>query len=277
MANTILFPTDFSDPAKKALDFLLPFAEKLDARIILMHAYTIPTPIAEAPFYAWEDEFKRKEAQVIQQLELLKKTILVDHPNLSLESIATMGFPVPSILIIAEDHNVNWIVMGTKGASGLKKVLLGSVAAQVIGRSKVPVLAIPEMETLPEIHRIVYATNYELFEIEALQRIARLAERYDAEILVAHVFTGDGSPPVERWESFEAAVRAQISYPKLSFKFVPHYDLREALEELLNYTGAEILAMCPHKRGLLDRLFHPSKTKAMAYQTRTPLLAIPEA
>ncbi|MFK7923628.1 MAG: universal stress protein [Bacteroidia bacterium] len=277
MANAILFPTDFSAPANNALRFVLPFAKKLQARIILMHAYTVPTPIMDAPFYAWEEEFKRQEALVLQQLESIKETILKDHPELVITSITSMGFPVPSILIAAEKHGTDWIVMGTKGASGLKKVFLGSVAAQVIGRSKVPVLAIPETEELPEIHRIVYATNYELSEIEALRRITRLAERYDAEVLIAHVFVEDGSPPVERWESFEAVVRAQIPYPKLSFKFVPHYELKEALAELLNYTGAEILAMCPQKRSLLDRLFHPSKTKAMAYQTRTPLLAIPEA
>ncbi|MEM6345658.1 MAG: universal stress protein [Bacteroidota bacterium] len=277
MASKILFPTDFSEPANKALRFVLPFAEKLEASLVLMHAFTLPTPVMEAPFFAWEKELKRLEAQATPKLELLKEVILVDHPSLPIEISAQMGFPVPSILSAAAEWEVDWIVMGTKGASGLKKVLLGSITAQLIGRSPIPVLAIPENKLSPEIRRVVYATNYDPLELTALERVSRLAERLDAEVLVAHVFIGDNAPPMERWRAFEKLVKAKIEYPKLAFKFLPHYDFQTALRALLSYTGAEILAMCPHKRGLWERLFHVSKTKEVAYDAETPLLAIPEA
>ncbi|MEL7534553.1 MAG: universal stress protein, partial [Bacteroidota bacterium] len=222
-------------------------------------------------------ELKRIEALAIKELELLKEVILVDHPTLKIKTKASMGFPVPTILTAAGEFEADWIMMGTKGATGLKKVLLGSVTAQLIGRSPVPVLAIPENKLSPEIHRIVYATNYEPMEIEALKRVSRLAERLDAEVLITHVFVGENSPPLERWQAFEKLVKTAIDYEKLSFKFLPHYDFQTALKELLSYTGAEILAMCPHKRGMWERLFHLSKTKEMAYDSETPLLAIPEA
>ncbi|MEL6652933.1 MAG: universal stress protein [Bacteroidota bacterium] len=276
MASTILFPTDFSEAANKALRFVLPFAEKLEARLILMNAFTIPTPVAEAPFYSWEEDLRRQEALVRAELEILQAAIQADHPRLKTELIASVGFPVSTILSIADEYEVDWIVMGTKGATGLKKVFLGSVASQVIGRSAKPVLAIPDTAKAPEIHRIVFATNYESRELEPLRRVCRLAERLDAELLVAHVFTGNGQPPVEAWEAFEKMVVSEISYPKLSFKFLPHHDLIKGLEDLLQYTRAEMLAMCPHKRALLDRMLRTSNTKNMASQTQTPLLSMPE-
>lgn len=272
---TILFPTDFSPNADHALDYLLPMAARLKAKVILLHVFNIPTPHTENPVYDWEAQVKLKESQVKAELNTIAAEIHRKYPDLEVVSLPRFGFTVPGVLLTCEEFQADWIVMGTKGASGLKRMLLGSNAAQVISRAPCPVLAVPKTKAFGGIRRIVYATNYETSEIAALVKLSKLAALFDAEIQVVHIFVEKETLNPEKSRQFEESVRANIVSDKVVFKLIPHTDLQTGLNELLAYTRADLLAMSPHKRGMLDRLFHPSQTQSMAYHTFTPLLAVP--
>jgi nucleotide-binding universal stress UspA family protein len=272
---TILFPTDFSPNADHALEYLLPLADKLQAKVVLLHVFSIPTPQTENPIYAWEEQVKLKESLVMAELKTTKEQISHKYPRLEVECVPRFGFTVPAILLTAQEYNADWIIMGTKGASGIKRVLLGSNTAQVISRATCPVLAVPKTEVFHGIKRIIYATNYEHDEILAIYKLSKLADLFNAEIQVVHIFTEKEHMDPERYRKFEEDVRATVQSDAITFKLIPHTDLKAGLEELMTYTRADLLAMSPHKRGFLDRLFHPSQTQSMAYHTHTPLLAVP--
>jgi nucleotide-binding universal stress UspA family protein len=272
---TILFPTDFSAPADHALEYLLPMADKLEAKVVLLHVFSIPTPQTENPIYAWEEQVKLKESMVLTELEAIQEQIKKRYPNMEVECVPRFGFTVPAILLTCQEYKADWVVMGTKGASGIKRILLGSNAAQVISRATCPVLAVPKTETFHGIKRIIYATNYEHDEILAIYKLCKLASLFNAEVQVVHIFTEKEKMDPERYRKFEEDVRATVQTDAITFKLIPHTDLQAGLEELMTYTRADLLAMSPHKRGFLDRLFHPSQTQSMAYHTRTPLLAVP--
>lgn len=139
--NHILVPTDFSDTAGKALDLAIDIAEKLGARITVMHAY-------EIPFVSFPDGVLMASAELASRVlngaqEALDK-IVADRKSrgVSLTGLLKNDDPRSSVLTVAKEIGADLIVMGTHGRQGLAHVLLGSITEYVVRTSPVPVLTV---------------------------------------------------------------------------------------------------------------------------------------
>jgi universal stress protein A len=135
----ILVPIDFSAYADQALDFAIALASKLSARLTVLHViHIIPLGLAEggAPLpYAYIETL---EAEVQQSLETYRQR--VQEAGLDCDIMAIHGVPFQSIIDLARDRQVDLIIMGTHGRTGLKHILLGSVAEKVVRLAPCPVL-----------------------------------------------------------------------------------------------------------------------------------------
>lgn len=138
-AQHILVPTDFSEYADYALDYAITLAQKLQARLTLLHAMdTTPLEVAESatqrsPSY-WEDF----ESDMEQRLEVSLRRI--HDAGLQGETCIVHGVPFQSIIDTAQDQGADLIIMSTHGRTGLTHVLMGSVAEKVIRLAPCPVL-----------------------------------------------------------------------------------------------------------------------------------------
>jgi nucleotide-binding universal stress UspA family protein len=139
--QTILVPVDFSDHAARALDMAIDLAKAFGARIELLHCYQIG-PGAVSPYgIVLPESFDRevREAAAKQLAEWRDKTAAagVDtHANLS------SMYPSLAIVDTATEIGCDLVVMGTRGLSGIKHVLLGSVAERVLRSAPCPVLTV---------------------------------------------------------------------------------------------------------------------------------------
>ncbi len=91
----------------------------------------------EDPFAAMWDSLHKQGDEAIKRIEEMAKTA-----GVSVERKIVEGYPADSIISVAEKENMNLIVVGYIGASGLERFLLGSVADKVVRNSKVPVLVV---------------------------------------------------------------------------------------------------------------------------------------
>lgn len=135
----ILVPVDFSGYAEQALEYAIGLARKLSARLTLVHAISmVPIGVVDGgstlPYSYIQDleaEVQRTMETYLQRVQQagLEGTVLVLH-----------GVPFQSIVDTARDHNVDLIVMGTHGRTGLAHMFLGSVAEKVVRLAPCPVL-----------------------------------------------------------------------------------------------------------------------------------------
>jgi nucleotide-binding universal stress UspA family protein len=135
--RTILVPTDFSEPSWYALQLACALARDHGAHLLLMH-------VGAAPVIAYAEGILPVDADAYA-LELRENlgAISVPDANIAVERRLVMGTdPVSDILHVAEDEPCDLIVMGTHGRTGLRRVLLGSVAEQVVRRATCPVLTV---------------------------------------------------------------------------------------------------------------------------------------
>ena len=140
----ILFATEFSDNSKYALTFAISFAQKYDAMLYILHVIQQPSyPLgmyAEISFDAM-DKFSQSISDAVEkEMQTLKEKDLKGYPKY--ECMIVHGTPFLEILRMAKEKNVELIVVGTHGRTGLDHVLFGSTAEKVVRRAPCPVLSV---------------------------------------------------------------------------------------------------------------------------------------
>jgi nucleotide-binding universal stress UspA family protein len=140
----ILVATDFSESAEKAVEAATELARKFEAELVLLHAYKIDIPLASpmtAGGYALPaDFFERLGTEARQRVEAAAQEIT--SKGVSTTGIAVEESAAAAIVETAESRDVDLIVMGTRGLTGLKHVALGSVADRVVRLAPCPVLTV---------------------------------------------------------------------------------------------------------------------------------------
>ena len=146
--HTLLVAVDFTPFSEKALVFASELAEKLEARLLVLHVIHDP---AEAPgFYAQKGKKKKflqsmEEAAAEMMEEFLAK-MRNNHPDqLPIKEalpLLVVGTPVTRILEIAEKKQASMIIIGSHGRTGLSHLLIGSKAERVVQLSPIPVTVV---------------------------------------------------------------------------------------------------------------------------------------
>lgn len=121
----ILVPVDFSPTSKKAFGFAVDIASKSGRAILLYHLYTPGTKGTLGLTENILEYNKRTEENNLKRLQRLKKKILADTEEVVVSTIVGRTPVINNILGFAEHNHVDMIVMGTQGAGGLKKVIVG--------------------------------------------------------------------------------------------------------------------------------------------------------
>ena len=137
--ETILVPIDFSEPANQALRYACELAVRFKARLFLLN---VVQPLAvDVPYAgAMSDELLHPETGARNQLDELE--VPQSEKIESIEREVRSGPPFVEIVRYARERNVDLIVMGTHGRSGLSHALLGSVAEKVVRKASCPVLTV---------------------------------------------------------------------------------------------------------------------------------------
>ncbi len=140
----ILVPTDFSDNSKAALAKACQLAEKFDAEIHVLHVIKTDTMMAVGSdgFFAVSAEVMQEYRDAVaDQLEGFAATCK-GHAKNVVQS-AREGIPFAEIVQYAKANNIDMIVLGTHGRTGISHLLIGSVAEKVVRKARCPVLTVP--------------------------------------------------------------------------------------------------------------------------------------
>jgi len=139
--RTILVPLDFSPHSAKALETAIELARHFDGRIHLLHSYPIYVG-AVAPYGMVVPESFDRECREAAANELAKWAEKVRSAGIPVETTVTPIPPSEGIVSTAEEIGADLVVMGSRGLTGLKHVVLGSVAERTLRHCECPVLVV---------------------------------------------------------------------------------------------------------------------------------------
>jgi len=143
--QTILVPLDFSPHSAKALEYAIEFAKKFDAKIELLNSYPVYVG-AVSPYGIVIPESFDKECREAAEREMATWSERVKKAGIPVETRVTPSAPADAISRQAEEHDVDLVVMGSRGLTGLKHFLLGSVAERTLRICPCPVLTVKDGE-----------------------------------------------------------------------------------------------------------------------------------
>lgn len=268
--KTILVPTDFSKNASNALNYAISIAKKEKAKIILLHAYNIVYLSSDMPIEYFAEELFSAERAAKKQLDAL--SIRVNKSGLKCETINKQGAPVDIIIDSIKNKKPEFIVMGTKGASGIKEVFMGSNTAKVIAKATCPVIAVPERASFDGMKKIAYATNYSFSNFADLKQLVNLAKIFKSRIKLIHVADKEYTQR-DYMTRFTEKVKQKVKYKYISAQLLESTDIEKKLEQYIKKESVSILAVSTKHRNLIERLFEKSITQKLAFHTKVPLLA----
>lgn len=186
ISNKVIIPVDFSTYSMKACEFGFNFAQNIGAEVILLHVYFTPIYATSLPYgdvfnYQLGDEENVKSIlqKVHYDLNILsnkvkEKVTSGELPNVKYTCVLREGIPEEEILRYVKEYHPRIIIMGTRGKNQKDIDLIGSVTAEVIERSRVPVLAIPEntpFKQFAEVKRIAFITNFDQRDLIAFDSL----------------------------------------------------------------------------------------------------------
>jgi nucleotide-binding universal stress UspA family protein len=268
--QTIIFPTDFSKGADYAMQYAVFIAKTTGAEIIVMNAYDLP--YAETIMTHSLLDVMKSNAE-----EAMKKVAdTLEAEKVNFRTMVQMGNPIRLVKELVEELNADMVVLGTKGASGLEEVLIGSNAASILHNVDCPVLSIPKGRAFTDIDTIVYGADFRSKKADkALGELASIAKLFGAKIIVTHV--------VVNYDLDDASIddaKKRIS-PKLegvehSFEVISGESVEKAILEFAATQGADMIALMSRNYSFFEGLFRRSVTTKVAYHSQIPYLALQE-
>jgi len=272
--DSILVPIDFSAASKSAAHYAASYAKEANASLILFHVYLLPAPVTEVPYtmvsvnnlQADNEMLIRKEADGLRQ-----------EFGISVESEVRIGLPSEEISLYAVEKEVLMTVIGMRGQSGLDK-LVGSTAASVVSKAKVPVLVVPHHSVYSPIRQIVYASDFSYMSTPNLFKpLLQIIRLFNSHLHIIHINKNSDAPNHERDALSRSTLSTLLNDGHHDFASITDESVTHGISTYLAEHQAQLLVMVAHKHNFFERLFNRMSTTEMAYETTIPLLVLHDA
>ena len=182
-----------------------------------------------------------------------------------------------NILDIAKQNQVDLIVMGTQGASGFKKTILGTIAARIVKSVDIPVLLVPKKFKWKEPEQIVFAVDCRKTEKQVLSLIFSMVKLYSAKLTVMHLCSEqEVENEKTNFDSYALAMQNEFSDFILDFQLIKTTSAIESMKNFYKEVPCDMVVMIRRNKTFWERFFLDSFTEHTAYATHLPLLVVPE-
>ena len=271
----IIVPIDFSDCSKNALKNAIKIAERMHMELIMYHSVLVPVGFAEgAPVGSVGYDFEELEGESRKQLEECASefALLEKIPHRKMIQYGTLHENINELM---QTEDIALVVMGTHGASGIAKTLIGSNAYHVMKHVKCPIIALPEDADIGNMSHIALAGDYiRVPDSGTIQLVIDLAKAFYAQLHIIHIDKGN----VMVKDQIEIARRMDKYLKRInhSFHFRKFDDVEEGLLAFAKEVNIELIAMISKHHSLFERLRHASHTKKMILDIPMPLMVLHE-
>ena len=280
--KNILFTTDFSPAADAAAPFAMQIARNYGAKVVGIHVSPFDNYTAAAP-EAWaamaeaaEREAKENAQRLNEQLAGIEHEVVIGEGNI---------WEVISNLI--KEKEIDLIVLGTRGRTGIGKALLGSVAEQILRQAPCPVLTVgPHVTLQPEkavkMHQILYATDLVAEFPAAAPYAISLAQENQAHLTLLHVIEHQKAGElVHPWELVDSKMRKLANLVPLEAELwcepqclVEKGNAAEKILEVAHKRGTDLIVLGVQPAKWMSSHLNASTVHKIVCEAHCPVLTV---
>lgn len=279
--KTILLPTDFSENSWNAIQYALKFFEETACTFYLLHVSTLSYSAANESPYIHDSDFVEKTFIKPSKLHLKKilKRISKQFPDNKKHYFFTLtdyDFFIDSVRRHVEEKGIDMIVMGTKGATGLKKLIIGSNAADVIKKVKCTTLIVPEKATFTPLKEIAFPTDFYLtYGVDLLKPLFEIVEAHQSSLRVLHVTHKPEQLNLGQQDNKDL-LRDYFSSMEMSFHNLVNKNIEDAIECFVQSWSINLIAMVAKNLNYFEHILFHNKVEEISYHNHIPFLVIHE-
>jgi nucleotide-binding universal stress UspA family protein len=271
----ILVPTDYSPEAKNAMLYAFEFAMYTGSSLLLYHAMPNVIPLTDIPFENYYLDEAQEQDLLLTSFQKLITDNKLNPAQIKVEAVVDQQNLVHvGIEVCCKKHQCDLVIMGTHGASGIKKIFLGSNTSQYIANASMPVIAVPSSYRFEPIYHLIYASDLRNLN-EELGILVPFAEVFHA---VLEILYFDYAGP----ESEQIMIDAKTLLSTNNYKNIKlnikrgniHLSVAENLKNHIDAANTQLLVMVSGEHNWFDSLMIGSNAQQMVLEPKLPILVM---
>ncbi len=274
----ILLPTDFSNNSWSAIKYALQLFKNETCTFYLLNTYTpaiyhVEYVLIEPAQFGIYDAVKENSLRQLDEFETrIKKEF--NNPKHSVETIAAFNTLVSEIKEVVEKNKIDYVVMGTKGATGAKEILFGTNTVHVFKNVKCPVLAIPDGFDFEAPHEVLFPTDYKIdYKNKHIRPIIDILSFYNSRVNILHATYGYELS--EKQETNRKKLETIFKKTTQLFHNVSGQTVAEAIDKFQLKAKVNLLVMINNKHSFFENLFFKNTISQIGFHLNIPFLVIP--
>tara|TARA_R110002167_G_C12650164_1_gene649100 strand:- start:691 stop:1530 length:840 start_codon:yes stop_codon:yes gene_type:complete len=276
----ILIPTDFSDNAWNALVYGISFFKKTHCTFHIVHINAINTNSSgEAAMYVSPDLLEKTIlAESREKLKVLIKKVekLPLNTKHYFKTQAIYGFLTDQLKDQVKEKNIELIIMGTKGSSGLKAVSIGSNTGNVITKVPCTIMAVPESATYESVKEIGFPSDLNLaYEIKVLDTIKDIILLKKSALRLLYI-SSKGDELNTNQIKIKNLLLDYFKETECTFHEVTGKKIDESVQCFTESRNLDMLIMVAKNLNFLESILFRPTVERISYHTKVPFLVIHE-
>ncbi|GAA4296123.1 universal stress protein [Aestuariibaculum suncheonense] len=277
--KTILLPTDFSDNSWNAITYALQLFKEDTCTIYLLNTYTpaiyhVEYVLVQPAQFGMYDAVREHAINSLEEFKIRIKTEF-NNPKHTIETIATFNTLISEINEIVTEKHIDYVIMGTQGATGAKEILFGSNTVHALKHVKCPLLAIPSGFKFEELHEVLFPTDYGIqYEERHVKPIFDLISLDFTQVNILHVLDGYGL--AEYQKENKATLKTYFKEATYLIHEVDRQTVEEGISNFQLQTRINLLVMINNKHSFFTNLFFKSTINQIGFHLNVPFLVIPD-
>lgn len=267
----ILVPTDFSEHAEDALKVAAQIAKKNNSEIIILHMLELPSQMNDAVLGGASIPetmlFMKKANEMLD--EVASRPYL---DEIQITEIVKMDKPIHGITQVSKDYNIDLIVMGSHGSSGIEELLIGSNTEKVVRNSESPVLIIKKNISNFNAENIVFASDFSAEAKKPFEKFLNFSKIFDSKIHLVTICTPNSFKPTHEIEKAINNFVSEFNLTNYSSQIYNDTNIEKGIINFSNSINADIIGMCTHGRTGFAHFFNGSISEGLVNHAVKPVI-----
>lgn len=279
--KTLVVPTDFSSVSVNALNYAVDVAQAINAGLVLLHVYNVPVSFTEAPVAPVTtvslEEVKRSSEERLEELK--KNLVVLTSGKIQIYTESRLGEPIEELEAICKSLDPMAVIMGSHGATGFERMIMGSTTLNAIIHIKCPVIVIPPGTTYHGIRRIGLACDFKnVVQSTPVEYIKNLVKEFGADLYVLNVQDKkDDDPDLEEPPAMDAVyLDSMLEEVRPNYVQLTGKNVVDTITSFAENNNLDLVMVIPKKHRFIDSLFHKSQSKELITHAHIPIVSIHE-
>jgi nucleotide-binding universal stress UspA family protein len=272
----ILVPTDFSKEANNAFNVAVSLSKQLDAEVSLLHVIDVPLQGSVSPSGEYHSPDGMDKLFVMKLVEKVRHDMdkKAKAAGIKVHKLIDFDRAYSKIVDLINKHEMDLVVMGSKGSSGFSELLVGSNTEKVVRLAPCPVLTVKSEQKDFQVRNVVFASSFTEPVVGVVEQLIDVQTMFNAQLHLVKVNTPNNfqtsKSNFKKMEDFAAKFKLENFTTNI-------YDDVSEDEGILNFAdhiNADLIVIPTHGRTGLAHLLNGSIAEDVVNHSAKPVLTI---